>query len=193
MRSSAPVDVSGRVVAVLAACSSLAWGCGGTTTGSGAADASSGSEPCSVVLASDYDQSCTVDTDCTLVGEVPSCPAEACDGCTLWAINKGAITHYMTAFSQAFASVPSGTGCGCIAEDGPCCRGGQCTAMCSSSTDVLPACADAGGFCSLGANISCGSAGPPDSCAYSDEVCCLPSTPFGHGMVTEAGGDATPE
>jgi hypothetical protein len=37
---------------------------------------------CIPVLATSYDQSCTVDSDCVAVGEVPSCPAAACDGCT---------------------------------------------------------------------------------------------------------------
>jgi hypothetical protein len=129
---------------------------------------------CSPVLASDYDQSCAVDTDCVTVGEVPSCPAFACDGCGTEAINKNVMAQYMTAFSQAFASKAPGTGCGCGGGQGPCCRSGKCTATCVLSTDALPACADAGGMCLLSHGATCGTNGPPDACAYSDEMCCLP-------------------
>jgi hypothetical protein len=47
-------------------------------------------------------------------------------------------------------------------------------AACYSPSDTLAACADAGGACSPFV-IQCGDkgTGPPDSCAYSDEMCCL--------------------
>jgi hypothetical protein len=143
-------------------------------------DAAIGSDapPCSPVLASDYDQSCMVDTDCVAVGEVPSCPAFACDGCTTVAINKSAMAQYMTALDRAFASEQSGTGCGCPCESGAVCRSGKCqAAFCGPpAADTLPACAnagDAGGMCAYSANTTCSGTGPADACAYSDEFCCL--------------------
>ena len=144
----------------------------------GSTSCSPSTAPCSPVLASDYDQSCTVDTDCVAVGEVSSCPAFACDGCTTEAINKSVMAQYMTAFAQAFTSKAPGTGCGCPCESGAVCRGGKCqAAFCGPPTaDTLPACAnagDAGGMCLYSANATCSGMGPPDACAYSDEFCCL--------------------
>jgi hypothetical protein len=134
--------------------------------------------PCSPVLASDYDQSCMVDADCVAVGEVSSCPAFACDGCTTAGINKSAMAQYTTAFDQAFAAKEPGTGCRCPCESGAVCRGGKCqAAFCGPPTaDTLPACesaGDAGGMCLYSANATCSGTGPPDACAYSDEFCCL--------------------
>jgi hypothetical protein len=130
---------------------------------------------CSPVLASDYDQSCTVDTDCVAVGEISSCPASGCDGCTTEAVNKSVMAQYTAAFAQAFASGPSGPGCNCPCESGAVCRGGKCqAAFCGPPlTDTLSACADAGGQCAYSANTTCSGMGPPDACAYSDEFCCL--------------------
>jgi hypothetical protein len=140
----------------------LSWRC----------DASS----CSIVVASDYDQSCAADTDCVAVGEVSGCPAIECDVCATEAVNKHAAPRYQAALSQALASSPAGTPCGCPCESGAVCRGGTCqAAFCvPPRTDTLPACADAGGTCAYSANTTCNGMGPPDACAYSDEVCCLP-------------------
>ncbi|MDP9002417.1 MAG: hypothetical protein M3O46_20180 [Myxococcota bacterium] len=131
--------------------------------------------PCSIVLASDYDQSCVVDTDCVAVGQVASCPAFACDGCTTEAINKLAEPQYQAAFSRAFASRSAGSGCGCPCESGALCRGGKCqAAFCGPPpADTLPVCTDAGGRCAFKSNTTCNGMGPPDACAYSDEFCCL--------------------
>jgi len=98
---------------------------------------SSSKSPCSIVLASDYDQSCTVDTDCVSVGQVPVCPALACYAdCTMWTISKSAAAQYMTALSRASASV-AGESCGCANYNPyPCCRGGTCTTTCDSPTDA---------------------------------------------------------
>jgi hypothetical protein len=47
-------------------------------------------------------------------------------------------------------------------------------------TDTLSACTNLGGKCMYSANTTCNGMGPPGSCAYSDEVCCL-SAPFDAG------------
>jgi hypothetical protein len=130
---------------------------------------------CNPVLASDYDQSCDADTDCVGVGEVPQCPASACDGCLTQAVNKSAAAQYMAALSRAFASEPTGEACACPCEALAICRGRRCEyGFCGpAGTDTLPACADAGGRCSYTANTTCNTPGPPNSCAYADETCCL--------------------
>lgn len=131
---------------------------------------------CTPVLASTFDQSCDADTDCIGVGEVPSCPAVACDGCPTAAVNKQVGAQYTAALSQAFASKPQGTGCGCPCLSGAVCRSGTCqAAFCGPPpADTLSACADAGGQCFYRANATCDNGmGPPDACAYADEFCCL--------------------
>jgi hypothetical protein len=135
------------------------------------ADAYSG--PC-MISASSYDQSCAVDTDCTIVTSTNYCTTNCLCGGS--AINVGALAK----FNGDVSKTPLGSGalggaaCPCAAPFGPCCRGGQCTGECFSPTDTLSTCADAGGMCLLADKTTCGGAvGPPDACAYSDETCCL--------------------
>jgi len=159
--------------------------CGNADMSPGDADTTD-SASCSIVLASQYDQSCTVDSDCVPVGEVGSCPASACDGCWSAAINHCAAPQYMSALARVFASLPPGSACNCPAEGSPgaICRAGKCQLPSFVADDTLPACADAGGQCALSAGITCNRMGPPDSCAYSDEVCCLPTGSAEPGRYT---------
>jgi hypothetical protein len=184
---------------VFAVCVVVALGCGGNVTGNGGADASnvfgdasknfdardtldagqsSDVQPtvedgCTVVLPSDYDQSCAVDSDCIAVGQLGQCPASACDGCLTEAINKSVWSRYQTALHQAFATDPPVGMCNCPGMVVTCCRHGTCQGVgCFSPADTLPACADAGGTCLPVA--SCGQPALPDACAYSDEMCCVP-------------------
>ena len=56
------------------------------------------------------------------------------------------------------------------------CHGRRCqAALCTlDPSDTLPACTDAGGACQYAAGpTDCSKPGPPDACAYSDEVCCV--------------------
>src|SRR5580658_9365200 len=63
---------------------------------SDSADATS----CMIVLASDYDQSCSLDTDCVAVAPKPEC-APGCWNCLFSeAINKNAFPQYLTAAMQ---------------------------------------------------------------------------------------------
>jgi hypothetical protein len=128
-----------------------------------------------MISASNYDQSCTVDTDCSMVSSGDYCSATCLCGGS--AINVGALAK----FNADVAKTPLGSGalgnvfCGCPFSWGPCCRHGTCVGErggCSSPSDSLPACADAGGTCMPFG--SCGQPGPPDACAYSDEMCCVP-------------------
>ncbi len=180
----------GRFVTLVAACASLAWGCGGTEAGDAASgadggraipdgsseaasgDAKASAGPCTI-SASSYDQSCTVDTDCTTVTSTDYCAASCLCGGS--AINVGALAQ----FNDDTAKTPLGSGalggpaCPCAAALGPCCRSGTCSASCFSPADTLPACADAGGTCLLGTNSICSKPAPADACAYPDEVCCV--------------------
>jgi hypothetical protein len=127
-----------------------------------------------VIQASKYDQACTTDSDCVEVGVGNFCYPGA-DNCPNAAINNGALSQYQADVAKTQAAVCGGLS-GCPADIGPCCRQGTCQmgGACSSPADTLAACADAGGTCSPFVT-QCGDngAGPPDSCAYSDETCCL--------------------
>jgi hypothetical protein len=123
------------------------------------------------ISASNYDQSCNVDTDCLEVSSGDYC-ATGCF-CGNSTINVGALAQ----FNDDVSKTPIGSGgliCPCPNPLGPCCRHGMCQAGCQvSPTDTLPACSDAGGTCTLGTVCGAGGTGPPDACVYSDEVCCL--------------------
>jgi hypothetical protein len=159
MKSDARVALEFLCVAVVPI-GGLLCGCGGSldvSTHSGDAshlsDASQGGvgpedaaqssgDACSVVLASDYDQSCAVDTDCVAVGQVSACPPGPGDRCAEWSVSRTALPQYMTALSSALNSVPTGTTC--LGEISPCCLQGQCTmSSCSESPPNPPAGTDA--------------------------------------------------
>ena len=167
----------------------LLAGCGGSTApgnaptsraDSGAAsdvssDASSYTSSANglcAISASNYDQSCAVDSDCTMITSGDYCSKICLCGGS--AINVGAVAQ----FDADFAKTPIGSGaldpleCFCPLEGPACCRAGACTTSCSSRSDTLPACADAGGTC-MASNVACGQSGPPNACAYADETCCI--------------------
>jgi hypothetical protein len=170
---------------VLAVCCAL-WGCEQDATqkvegeaGSPPLDASTTTaevSSCSPVLASDYDQSCLVDSDCVVVGEMPQCPPMPCYECPTAAVNKSVATRYEAALSLAFGGDAAGPACSCACESGAICRAGKCqAALCTPpAADTLAACANAGGQCEYSA---CAERGPAGSCAYSDEFCCLSRPP----------------
>lgn len=138
---------------------------------SDSADANS----CVTVLASDYDQSCSLDADCVAVPQKPDCQPTCWNCFFSEAINKNAFPQYYMALLQAFAS--EGPPCNCPAEgiEPACCRNGTCQTACSTAADVLPACAAMRGEClynEISHPVSCGWLGPPNSCAYPDEICC---------------------
>lgn len=129
--------------------------------------------PCAI-SPSNYDQSCAVDSDCTLVTTGDYCGVDCL--CSTASINVSALA----AFNAVVATTPVGLrvaypgDCPCPAVIGPCCRQGQCTTSCQSVADTLPACAMAGGGQCLFGSGSCVQ-GPPNSCAYADETCCIPA------------------
>jgi len=169
----------------------LLWGCDQNTTQGGDGEAgpprpnnlttTADGPSCSPVLASDYDQSCTVDSDCVAVGEEPQCPTSGCE-CPSAAVNKGVATQYQAALSRASTIRVPSSGCSCACLSAALCRGGGCqVSLCSPPlTDTLAACTNLGGKCMYSANTPCNWMGPPDSCAYSDELCCL-SAPYDAG------------
>jgi hypothetical protein len=144
---------------------------GPTIDGSDHADADAYSGPC-MISAVSYSQSCTVDTDCQEVTSTNYCAVNCLCGGS--AINVGAAAQFNEDIGKTpLGSATLGGGCPCFESSGPCCRSGTCTATCFSPSDTLPSCADAGGSCFLSVGTTCGTDGPPDACAYSDEVCCV--------------------
>jgi hypothetical protein len=76
---------------------------------------------------SNYDQSCTVDSDCVSIAV-----GDACYPCVVicqvgGAINRGALPSYQNDISKTIgAGETSGVQCGCPSGPLPCCRGGTC-------------------------------------------------------------------
>jgi hypothetical protein len=172
-------------------CSDWIVACGGQVAGNGGG--SSGRSASSIgvsasgqsvasgcmILASNYDQSCAVDTDCVEVaaGDYCSSGLARCPGS---AIN----VHALAQFNSDIAKTPLGQGawgdpgvCEAIWTGLPsCCRQGTCqwnSGCAPTPGDILPACSDAGGICILPFDFVCDHSGPPDACAYADETCCL--------------------
>jgi hypothetical protein len=153
-------------------------GGGPSTADSGAAsDAAPQTEAaaCSSVLAADYDQSCMTDSDCVLVGQVPSCPASACDGCATQSLNQADVGRYQMAFLPAIASAPQSQNCNCPCQGVAVCRAGKCQngGCAPPAADTTPACVMAGGQCAYMAKAKCSRMVGGD-CTYADEVCCIP-------------------
>ena len=120
---------------------------GGSSGSAGASGGSTSSDPgaCIVVLASDYDQSCVVDTDCVAVNEVRRCPITDCSGCLRKGVNKGAMAQYTAALSQDVSLEPPGVVCHCPCEGPTVCREGKCLAASCipPPADTRAACANA--------------------------------------------------
>jgi hypothetical protein len=106
-----------------------------------------------LIQASDYDQSCTVDTDCRYIAEGNACTPCAFDCSYAAAINVSALTQYYSDVANTPAVAPefNGRTCasGCPSALGPCCVGGKCqtspTSQCpAASADAGDAAADTG-------------------------------------------------
>ena len=153
----------------------LAVGCGGHAAETGQNGNAGASSGLCMIAASSYDQSCSGDADCQEVTSTDYCgPHCLCGGS---ALNVHALAQFnedvakKTPLASGSPPTPS---CPCTSTSGPCCRAGKCTMACESASDTLPACRDAGGGCVFGGDgTSCVKDGPQQSCAYSDEVCCL--------------------
>ncbi len=99
-----------------------------------------------LIQASDYDQSCTVDSDCRYIAEGNACTPCAFDCSFAAAINVSALAQYNSDVANTPAVSPefNGRDCvsGCPSVFGPCCVGGKCQ---TSPTSQCPAAAaDAG-------------------------------------------------
>jgi len=80
------------------------------------------------ILASDYDRSCRVDVDCSLIAQGDYCtPGCLCEGA---AINVGALSQFYRAVGKAMPigsdAMAQASGCTCLVPAGPCCRAGIC-------------------------------------------------------------------
>jgi hypothetical protein len=127
------------------------------------------------IAASAYDQSCQIDSDCVGIFAGDFChPGAACPNA---AINIAVVPRYQADIAKTFGAGSCAAVSSCGFFSPTCCRHGMCeinTACSAAPADTLPACADAGGTCGIFIT-QCGNkgAGPPDSCAYPDEMCCL--------------------
>jgi hypothetical protein len=88
-----------------------------------------------LIQASNYDQTCSVDTDCVAIAVGNACyPCIVLCG-TGGAINRNALSSYQSDISKTIgAGETSGVQCGCPGGGLPCCRGGTCQVdfQCSS-------------------------------------------------------------
>jgi hypothetical protein len=147
-----------------------------------------------LIKASNYDQSCQTDSDCIAVAEGNFCRPGALD-CPSATISKSASAQYWADVEKTNAAICLAPISGCLGGAGlPCCRHGACILDCGASADTLAACAGAGGSCVYGTGLNaCGSlddVGPPDSCAYSDETCCVRAVGIGANRpVGDAGAE----
>jgi hypothetical protein len=91
------------------------------------------------IQASNYDQSCSADSDCVAVGEGNAC-FECALVCANAAINVAAHAQYLADVAKTFAGSKIGGGCAvnCPANFGGCCRAGTCHAdfQCATPADA---------------------------------------------------------
>ena len=167
----------------------LAFGCGGSTAGGDQSEADAAavhdasSDAPSVVqmdgnavvsndidaascmiLASNYDQSCTTDMDCAGISAGNYCAPNQCF-CGGSTISSRALPQ----FNADVAKTPVGSGeipsglCGCPVEFPPCCQAGQCVSGNACATDVVDAAPnDASGYTPDYTVLCVGDAGPAD-------------------------------
>jgi len=163
--SRSPGTATGTSASVTAVDASTSTSSSGASSPTGAFDAAA-----CTILASNYDQSCTVDTDCVRVAAGDYCGDEClCGGEST--INVGALAQ----FNADVAKTPIGSDavegvgadCGCPAEidNAPCCQGGQCVVgMCPETVDAAPANDDAPSGNELNYTVLCvADAGPLDA------------------------------
>jgi hypothetical protein len=86
-----------------------------------------------LIQASNYDQTCSADTDCVAIAVGDACyPCIVICG-TGGAINRSALSSYQSDISKTIgAGETSSVQCGCPAGGIPCCRGGTCQAFCQN-------------------------------------------------------------
>jgi hypothetical protein len=96
------------------------------------------------IRASNYDQSCKVDSDCVAMGEGNVCYACIVE-CPTAAINVNAKGHYDSDISNEAPSSENAANCGCPASFAPCCLDGVCHAdlQCEASQPPPDAATDA--------------------------------------------------
>jgi hypothetical protein len=77
------------------------------------------------ILASSYDQTCQLDSDCVAIEEGNFCTPDANNGCTNATISKSALSQYQADLAKTQAGVCYSVA-GCPAEIAPCCQSGTC-------------------------------------------------------------------
>jgi hypothetical protein len=163
-----------------------------------------------LIQASDYDQSCTVDTDCRYIAEGNACTPCAFDCSFAATINVSALAQYYSdvANTPAVAAEFNGRTCasGCPGAFGPCCVGGKCQtstasqcpaaavdagdAAADTGADAANASSDAGGDVAADAGPDAADAASASDAGDSDasEGASASSPPAGSGAATCNGG-----
>lgn len=107
------------------------------------------------VLAENYDHTCMIDSDCTLVLTGNLCSGTGCP-CADSTISATALPQYNADVAKT-GSTGRDFGCSCPNQPGPCCRQGQCTTSCQPTTsEADAACIPgvvAGGPCEQGNQV----------------------------------------
>jgi hypothetical protein len=114
----------------------LASGCGGRESRTDASNASDATVACTdanveTISASDYDQSCNVDSDCIVVGAGNACfPCNII--CKIAPLSRGALPAYQSDVSKTIGGREmESVSCNCPEQPIACCRSGVCTASCN--------------------------------------------------------------
>jgi hypothetical protein len=103
-----------------------------------AAEAQTCSDPTAQnIMASSYDQTCQVDSDCIAVAEGNFCDPGATSSCPYAAINKSALAQYNADLAKTQAGVCGGPSLCLEGAGDSCCRNGTCQGVvqCFSGTD----------------------------------------------------------
>jgi hypothetical protein len=96
------------------------------------------------ILASNYDQTCSNDSDCVASVGMFAVNLRISNYCTNRclcmsdAINKKSAAQYLAAISNTpygSGAFPPWLGCSCTLPGGPCCQGGTCTLDCNPEVD----------------------------------------------------------
>jgi hypothetical protein len=145
-RSSSVIGAAaGRILSAIVVVGGIfAWGCGGTTAAAnGQADGSSdgpsvegsgvpvldSATSCDasprIIQASRYDQTCTVDSDCSGITE-----GNSCNPCSLNCVNAAINVHALSAYTSDNANLVASAGeqcpSSCGGPESTCCRSGKC-------------------------------------------------------------------
>jgi hypothetical protein len=143
-----------------------------------------------IILASNYDQSCTTDTDCVSVAEGNFCYPGATN-CPSAAISTSANAQYQADVAKTRAASCYAPG-NCGEESGPCCVGGKCQVGNECGNLAFDASAETGADASIDAHVESGAGRVPLNHRPSDAQCSTAAPPGDcAGPYPDGGGCAS--